>query len=117
MLIHYLYRDEPDLARWQSGLETVKGQPKPALQAASLPLAEVARHGSRTVLWGQVRPGSKRWSYVVQRRQNGRWATVGGKRWTTARGYFAVSLSAPRGSLVRVVASGDPLVSPPLVVH
>ncbi len=31
MLIHYLYRDEPDLARWQSGLETVGGQRKPAL--------------------------------------------------------------------------------------
>ena len=33
MLIHYLYRDEPDLARWQSGLETVDGRAKPALSA------------------------------------------------------------------------------------
>ena len=25
MLIHYLYRDEPEIGRWQSGLETVRG--------------------------------------------------------------------------------------------
>ncbi len=42
MLIHYLYRDEPDLARWQSGLETVDGEAKPALAATMLPLAQVA---------------------------------------------------------------------------
>ena len=36
MLIHYLYRDEPDLGRWQSGLETIDGRPKPALAATML---------------------------------------------------------------------------------
>ena len=45
MLIHYLYRDEPDLARWQSGLETVDGEAKPAYAATMLPLAQVSRRG------------------------------------------------------------------------
>ncbi len=29
LLIHYLYRDEPDLGRWQSGLETIDGGRSP----------------------------------------------------------------------------------------
>ena len=41
MLIHYLYRDEPDPARWQSGLETIDGRPKPALYATMFPLAQI----------------------------------------------------------------------------
>ena len=43
MLIHYLYRDEPEMARWQSGLETVSGKAKPSLNATMLPLAQVSR--------------------------------------------------------------------------
>ncbi len=67
MLIHYLYRDEPELARWQSGLETVDGEAKPALAATMLPLAQVQRRGTRTSVWGQVRPGNGRQRYVLQR--------------------------------------------------
>ena len=57
MLIHYLYRDEPDLDRWQSGLEQIAGRAKPAYAATMLPLAQVSRRGQRVRLWGQVRPG------------------------------------------------------------
>ena len=48
LLVHYLYRDEPSLGRWQSGLTTVRGQPKPALAAAMLPLVQVSRKASTT---------------------------------------------------------------------
>ncbi len=57
MLIHYLYRDEPDLARWQSGLETVDGVPKPALQATMLPLAQVDPEGHHDVGLGSGAAG------------------------------------------------------------
>ena len=67
LLIHYLYRDEPDLGRWQSGLETTDGRVKPARAATMLPLAQLSRHGSRVRLWGQVRPGSGAQRYVIQR--------------------------------------------------
>lgn len=117
MLIHYLYRDEPDLARWQSGLETVAGRAKPARAAAVVPLVELGRRGSRTRIWGQVRPGTGKQRFVVQRFQRGRWVAVGGRRTTSVRGYFTVSLVAPRGSRLRVVAFVDPVMSPALVVR
>jgi len=117
MLIHYLYRDEPELPRWQSGLETVEGKVKPARAAAMVPVAQVSRRGSTTRIWGQVRPGSGEQRFVVQRLEGGRWVAVGGRRITSARGYFTVTLTAPRGSHLRVVALTDPVVSPPLVVR
>ncbi len=66
MLIHYLYRDEPDIARWQSGLETVDGTAKPALHATMFPIAQIARRGENVTVWGQVRPGKGRQRYVLQ---------------------------------------------------
>ena len=41
--VQYLVRDEPRLDAWQSGLETVAGRAKPALDAFALPLAQVGR--------------------------------------------------------------------------
>ena len=54
MLIQYLYQDEPDVARWQSGYVGAGGAVKISYRAAQLPLAQVSRVGLRTVLWGQV---------------------------------------------------------------
>src|SRR6478752_3668497 len=55
LLIHFLYRDEPSIARFQSGLVTLAGKTKPSYQAFELPLAEISRSGTRTSLWGQLR--------------------------------------------------------------
>ena len=55
LLIQYLYRDEPNVARFQSGLVTLSGRKKPAYAAFELPLVEVGRRGSTATLWGQVR--------------------------------------------------------------
>ena len=54
LLIHFLYRDEPELARFQSGLVTLGDKPKPALAAFEAPLAETSRTGARVGLWGQA---------------------------------------------------------------
>jgi hypothetical protein len=117
MLIHYLYRDEPDLGRWQSGLETVDGRPKPALVATMLPLAQTSRRGARTTVWGQVRPGEGRQRYALQTRAGGRWVALGGTRVTSPRGYFRRTIEAPSGTKLRIWYPARRLASPPLVVR
>jgi hypothetical protein len=117
LLIHYLYRDEPSLGRWQSGLTTVSGKPKPALVAAMLPLVQVSRKGSTTVLWGQVRPGSGPQRYVVQSRRGGVWAPLGGVRLTSAGGSLTVPVAAARGSQLRLWYPARRLAGPVVVVR
>jgi hypothetical protein len=101
LLIHYLVRDEPDPARWQSGLYTIDDHAKPALAAFRFPLTEQSRTGRRTVLWGQVRPGSRN-TYRLLRFANGAWQRVGADRETTARGYFSVAVNAGPGARYRI---------------
>jgi polysaccharide biosynthesis protein PslG len=117
MLIHYLFRDEPDLARWQSGLETVTGKAKPGLDATMLPLAQVSRHGRRTTLWGQVRPGVGPQEYVLQEWTGSRWVAVGGTRTTSSRGYLLRAVSAKRGAMFRIWYPARNIASPTLVVR
>jgi hypothetical protein len=108
MLVHYLVRDEPELARWQSGLYTFGGRAKLAAKAFPLPLAVAGRSGGATVLWGMVRPRSGRQDYRLQvRRPGSEWAWLGGTRETTPRGYLSVRASLPRGSLVRLWSPAD----------
>jgi hypothetical protein len=116
MLILYLYRDEPSLGRWQSGLTTVNGTPKPALAAAMLPLVQVSRRGSTTVVWGQVRPGSGAQHYVVQVHRGGRWVAVSGVRRTNAGGSFTIPVTASRGSVLRLFYPARRLAGPAIVV-
>jgi hypothetical protein len=111
MLIHYLYRDEPDPARWQSGLETLDGRPKPALYATMFPLAQISRSGSRTTVWGQVRPGEGRQRYVLQQRVGGRWVDIGRPATTDGRGYFRRTVRAAKGTQLRVFYSARRLTS------
>jgi hypothetical protein len=117
MLVHYLYRDEPDLARWQSGLETVDGEAKLALAATMLPLTQLSRNGPATKVWGQVRPGSGPQRYSLQILRNGAWTAVGGLQLTSARGYFQQTLHAPGGSRVRIWYPAGSLSSPTLVLR
>jgi hypothetical protein len=101
ILIHYLVQDEPDAARWQSGVYTAAERPKPALQAIRFPLAERARTGRRTTLWGQVRPGGAA-TYRLLRFADGHWVRVGNDRRTTARGYFNRVVNASPGARYRI---------------
>jgi len=85
MLIHFLYRDEPDIARFQSGLVTLGGKAKPAYAAFELPLAQTARSRRKnprvtTSLWGELRaPGAGSTAQIEQRTGNG-WRTIGVSR-------------------------------------
>ncbi len=117
LLVHYLYRDEPDLGRWQSGLETIDGQAKPARAATMLPFAQVSRQGQRVRLWGQVRPGTGPQSYAVQALLGSRWLTIGGLRITNAQGFFSLTIVAARGAALRVWYPAGRIASPPLVLR
>ena len=116
MLIQYLYQDEPDAARWQSGLVTSGGSAKTARRAAVLPLAQVSRDGVRTVVWGQVRPEHGRQSYILQQFRNGGWRAVGGVRTTTSRGFLLRTVRAGKGSRLRLWYPRDRAASPLLSV-
>jgi hypothetical protein len=101
-LIQFLVRDEPALARFQSGLFTVRGVAKPAFYAFRFPLAQVSRSGSRASLWGQIRPGKGVRTYRLQLRQGSSWRWLGSTQRTNGGGFFSTTATVPRGALIRV---------------
>jgi hypothetical protein len=117
MLVHYLYRDEPELGRWQSGLETADGRAKPSLAATMLPLAQVSRRSGRVTLWGQVRPGEGPQRYTLQQRVGSRWISLGGIRTTNGAGYLTRTVAARKGTRLRLWYPARRLASPALVVR
>jgi hypothetical protein len=117
MLIHFLYRDEPEVARWQSGLMTARGAPKPARRAFMVAVAQSYRRGLTTAVWMHVRPGAGRQRYVLQQFRNGGWRTVNGAYRTTVRGFAYRYVRAGKGSRLRVIHTPSGTVSPILVVR
>jgi hypothetical protein len=109
MLIHFLYRDEPTLSRFQSGLVTVTNAVKPAYAAFQLPLAQI----SSSTLWGQLRAavGS---TALIERHVGSRWQTLATVHAGTGR-YFRWSGKLTRGMQVRLHAGS--LVGPALTIH
>jgi hypothetical protein len=103
ILIQYLYRDEPVLSRFQTGLVFADDRAKPSLQGFKLPFAQMGRRGSRTVVWGQIRggrPGRKPYRLEVLRKNV--WRPVGQARMTDGAGVFVRTIRLERGSLLRV---------------
>jgi len=116
MLVNFLVRDDTFLDGWQSGFITGHDVVKPSYRAFMLPLAQRSRAGTRTVLWGQVRPRSGRQPYRLQRFVNGRWKWIGPARWTNARGVFERPVQARPGTQFRVWSPRDRELSAVLVV-
>jgi hypothetical protein len=102
MLVAFMVRDDTFAGGWQSGLFTRTGAAKLSAKWFPLPLAQASRRGTRTVVWGQIRPGSGSQTYRLRMRRGGRWTWVGGTRRTNARGFFSVALRAGRGTSVQV---------------
>jgi hypothetical protein len=113
LLIHFLYRDEPTLARFQSGLVTLRNAPRPVLAAFELPLAETARSGSTTSLWGQLRAPDVGTTAVLERRAGATWRTFA-RISVRGAGYFRWRGTLPQGAVVRVHAAG--FVGAPLTI-
>jgi hypothetical protein len=101
VLIHYLIEDEPDPARWQSGVYTAANHAKPALQSFRFPFTQQSRSGRRTTLWGQLRPEGAV-TYRLLRWEAGTWVRVGPDRRTTARGYLTRVVNAAPGARYRL---------------
>ena len=103
MLIQYLYRDEPQLSRFQTGLVFVDDRWKPSLQAFRLPFAQMGRRGLQAIVWGQIRdggPGRKRYRLEVLRKSA--WRPVGRARLTNDQGVFVRTIRVKRGALFRI---------------
>ena len=116
-LIQFLVRDEPDLDRFQSGLFTVRGVAKPAYHAFRFPLAQVTRSGSRTSLWGQIRPGAGARPYRLQVRTGNSWRWLGSVQRTNGTGFISRTVTAPRGSIIRVWAPQQRAYGWPLLIR
>jgi hypothetical protein len=116
MLVQFLIRDEPDVARWQSGVLTLTGRAKPSYDALGIPLAQRSRTGLATTLWGQVRPGRGVQLYRLERLVNGRWKTVGRQERTTRMGFFTRTVRAGAGAEFRAVQPSTGVTSAVLVV-
>jgi len=117
MLIHFMVRDDAKPGGWQSGLRKLSGAAKPSYNAFRLPLAQVSRNGTRTSIWGQVRPRSGRQQYRLEQWRGGRWTSVGGQRLTDSRGVFTGVVAAGKGAKLRIWSPRDRAYSPPLVVR
>jgi hypothetical protein len=117
MLIQFLYQDEREPERFQSGLVTIAGRAKPALHAFPFPLASAGRSGRIARLWGQIRPRSGRQPYRLQLITSERRPWLTPVRLTDRRGTFRVSVVVPRGAEVRVWSLRDRRYGPPLTVR
>jgi len=113
MLVHYLVLDESDPARFQSGLYTSAGVPKPSAAAFAVPLTQTGRRGGVVTLWGQIRPGLGRQTYRIEVRQGSAWKAIGGTRRTSLRGYFSVRVTLPPGATVRAISGSRVLAGAP----
>src|SRR5918996_4241309 len=103
MLIQYLYRDEVELHRFQTGLVFADYRWKPSLQAFRLPFAQMGRRGLHAVVWGQIRngrPGRK--SYRLEVLRKNAWRPVGRVRLTNDHGVFMRTIRVKPGALFRV---------------
>ena len=117
VLIHFVLRDEPQLSGWQSGFFTAAGLVKPALNSFMLPIAQQARKGLRTTIWGQVRPGFGKRLYRLQRLANGRWVSVGHPALTNIRGSYLRVVRAAKGTRFRILWLANGTASRAIVVH
>jgi len=103
LLMQFLYRDEPNIARFQSGLVTVTNAMKPSYHAFELPLAELSRSGTHTYLWGQLRAPATGQTATLERHTSAGWSEVATIR-RGAGGFFRWNGTLARGSIVRLVA-------------
>jgi hypothetical protein len=103
MLIQYLYRDEPQLSRFQSGLVYIDDRPKPSLEAFKVPFAQMARRGMQAIVWGQIR-GSRqgRKPYRLEVLHKNVWEPVGHDRLTNDYGIFKRTIRLKHGALLRI---------------
>jgi hypothetical protein len=103
VLIHFIVRDEPRLGGWQSGFFTTEGKVKSAFYSFQLPIVIKDRHGMRTTVFGQVRPGHARRTYRLQRLAHGRWVSIGHLARTNVFGTYIRAIRVAKGTKLRIL--------------
>lgn len=103
LLIHFLYRDEPNISRFQSGLVTLGNKLKPAFAAFEAPLAQTARSGTRVSLWGQLRAPAASSAARLERKVGAAWRLLATVQ-ADGGGFIRWSGVLPRGAVVRLHA-------------
>jgi len=123
VLIHFMIKDEPQLSGWQSGFFTAAGTVKSAFYSFQLPIVVSSRHGLRTTISGQVRPGQARRTYRLQRLARGRWVSIGHLARTNVFGSYTRVIRVAKGTRLRILYYPRPVTttstvsSRPIVVH
>jgi len=123
VLIHFMIKDEPQLSGWQSGFFTAAGTVKSAFYSFQLPIVVSSRHGLRTTISGQVRPGQARRTYRLQRLARGRWVSIGHLARTNVFGSYTRVIRVAKGTRLRIryyprpVTTTSTVSSRPIVVH
>jgi hypothetical protein len=117
ILIQFLVRDEARLKGWQSGLVSAAGLVKPAFNSFMLPIAQAGRWGRRTMIWGQVRPGTGVREYQLQRFAQGRWWAVGPPAETNGRGSYTRVVRTPKGTRFRILWLPRQVSSRPIAIR
>jgi hypothetical protein len=116
LLVHFMLVDEGRPNGWQSGLVSSTGQFKPGFNSFMLPIAVASRSGTRTTIWGQVRPGLGPRTYQLQRLTSAGWAPIGAPALTDRTGTYTRVVSASAGTRFRVVSLQTATASRPVVV-
>jgi hypothetical protein len=117
LLVQFMLQDEGRPNGWQSGLISSTGLFKPAFNSFMLPIAVAARTGSRTTIWGQVRPGLGPRAYQLQRLTAAGWTPIGVPALTDLKGSYTRIVSAPVGTRFRVISLQTATPSRPIVVR
>ena len=117
LLVQFMLQDEGRPNGWQSGLISSAGLFKPAFNSFMLPITVAARTGSRTTIWGQVRPGFGPRAYQLQRLTAAGWSPIGVPALTDFKGSYTRVVSAPVGTRFRVISLQTATASRPIVVR
>lgn len=118
LLVQFMLRDESRTNGWTTGLLASTGLPKPSFNSFMLPIVEAGRTGSRTTIWGQIRPGARRRLYQLQQLTPWGWAPVGGPAdLTDADGSYLRVVSARPGTRFRAVDLSSGTSSRTIVVR
>lgn len=92
---------------FQTGLETMKGSPKPSYQAFRIPIwLPVARHGHSVAVWGQLRPANHTTTQqgVIDFRPRGSssWSEIAHIQTNSPEGFIYNHVSIPSAGDVRL---------------
>lgn len=92
---------------FQTGLETIRGAAKPALQAYNLPIwLPSSRHGANVAIWGQLRPANhtdtQTGEIEFRRSASARWSQLTSVETSSPEGFIYTHVNIPSAGQLRL---------------